>query len=179
MIQGVFGLPGAGKSTYLAKQAKKAIKQGIKVYSNFYIKGCYQLDFDDLGVHDYSDCLILIDEVSLFCDCRNWKNFNKELVYFFTNHRKYSVNLIYCSQSYSDCDKKIRNLTDSLYYIKSGWFGFSTVRLINKVFNVDSDITEGYELSGFPELVCRHRYYKMFDSFERRPLPPNESKPWD
>lgn len=178
MVQGVFGLPGSGKSTYLAKLAKKNFKKYDRVYSNFYIKGCYQLDFDDLGIHDYSDCLILIDEISLFCDCRNWKNFSKEMVYFFTNHRHYGVDIIYCSQSYADCDKKIRNLTDSLYYIKSALFGFSTVRLINKVFNVDSDITEGYELSGLPSLVFRHRYYKMFDSFTRRPLPPNTAAPW-
>lgn len=178
MVQGVFGLPGSGKSTYLAKVAKKAIKRGEKVYSNFYIKGCYQLDFDDLGIHDYSDCLILIDEISLFCDCRNWKNFSKEMVYFWTNHRHYGVDIIYCSQSYADCDKKIRNLTDSLYYIKSGMFGLSVVRYINKVFNVDSDITEGYQLSGLPKLVFRRRYYKMFDSFVRRPLPDNTAPLW-
>ena len=87
MVEGIFGLPGQGKSTYLAKLAKKAIKKKIKVYSNFYIKGCYKLDFDDLGVHDYSDCLILIDEISLFCDCRSWKNFNADLVYFFTKEK--------------------------------------------------------------------------------------------
>lgn len=58
MVEGIFGLPGSGKSTYLAKIAKGYLKKGIKVYSNFYVKGCYHLDFDDLGVHDYSDCAI-------------------------------------------------------------------------------------------------------------------------
>lgn len=178
MVQGVFGLPGSGKSTYLAKLAKKGVKHYDRVYSNFYIKGCYKLDFDTLGIQEYSDCLILIDEISLFCDCRNWKNFTSDMVYFWTNHRHYGVDIVYCSQSYADCDKKIRNLTDSLYYIKSAPFGFSTVREINKVFNVDSDITEGYELSGFPTLVFRRFYYKMFDSFVRKPLPPNKAELW-
>lgn len=178
MIQGIFGLPGSGKSTYLAKLARKAQKKGIKVYSNFYISGCYQLDFDDLGIHDYSDCLILIDEISLFCDSRNWKNFSKELVYFFTNHRHYGVSIVYASQSYRDCDVKVRNCTDSLYYIKYGLFGFSTVRSIDKVFCIDDEITEGYSLSGWPSLVFRRKYYKMFDSFTRRELPPNTAKPW-
>ena len=178
MVQGVFGLPGSGKSTYLAKLAKNGFKRYDKVYSNFYIEGCYKLDFDKLGLFDYSDCLILIDEISLFCDCRNWKNFTDDMVYFWTNHRHYGVDIVYCSQSYADCDKKIRNLTDSLFYIRSGLFGFSIVRSINKVFNVDSDITEGYELSGFPSLVFRRRYYKMFDSFVRKQLPPNNAKKW-
>ena len=68
MIKGVFGLPRSGKTTYLAKLAYKAQKKGIKVYTNFYCKGCYTLDFDSLGVYDYSDCLLLIDEISLFCE---------------------------------------------------------------------------------------------------------------
>lgn len=179
MIQGVFGLPGSGKSTYLAKLAKKANNKGVKVYSNFYIKGCYQLDFDDLGQHEYSDCLLLIDEISLFCDCRSWKNFSTDLVYFFTNHRHYNVNIVYCSQSYADCDKKIRNLTDSLYYITRSLVPFcSSVRLIDKTFSVSENIVENYKLTGLPHLVFRPRYYKMFDSFVRRPLPPNSAEPW-
>lgn len=177
MVEGIFGLPGMGKSTYLAKLAKKAIKKGKKVYSNFYIKGCYKLDFDDLGVHDYSDCLVLIDEISLFCDCRSWKNFNADLVYFFTNHRHYGVDIVYCSQSYADCDKKIRNITDSLYYI-TAFGGFSFVRKIDKVFTVDVDIKEAYSLSGVPRVVWRSRYYDMFDSFVKRPLPPNTAGKW-
>lgn len=178
MVEGVFGLPGSGKSTYLAKLAQKAIKRNIKVYSNFYIKDCYKLDFDDLGVHDYSDCLLLIDEISLFCDCRSWKNFNADLVYFFTNHRHYNVDIVYCSQSYADCDKKIRNLTDSLYYIRPFLGFFSSVRRIEKAFTVDTEIQESYTLSGIPRLVFRHRYYKYFDSFVRRPLPPNTADKW-
>ena len=177
MVEGVFGLPGQGKSTYLAKLAKKKKKKNIKVYSNFYIKGCYKLDFDDLGVHDYSDCLILIDEISLFCDCRSWKNFNADLVYFFTNHRHYNVDIVYCSQSYADCDKKIRNITDSLYYI-TAFGGLSFVRKIDKVFTVDVDIKEAYSLSGLPRIVWRKLYYDMFDSFVRRPLPPNTAGQW-
>lgn len=177
-INMVFGLPGGGKTTFLAKKAKKALKRGERVYTNFEFKGAYKLDFNDLGVHDYSDCTILIDEISLLCDSRNWKEFGANLVYFFSHHRKYGVTVWACSQSFRDCDVKIRNLTDHLYYIKCLPFGFSSVRVIQKVFDVDGEITEGYNLSGFPELVYRPRYYKYFDSYERRPLPPNEAQPW-
>lgn len=177
MITGIFGLPRSGKSTYLAKLANKYIKKGIKVYSNFYIQGCYQLDFNTLGILNYSDCVILIDEISLFCDCRAWKNFDDNLIYFFTNHGHYNVDIVYCSQSYGDCDKKIRNLTSDLYYIRS-LGAFSSVRRISKVISVDKDIKDGYELSGLPRIFYRKRYYKMFDSFVRRELPDNSAKPW-
>lgn len=178
MVQGIFGLPGSGKSTYLAKIAKKYQKKGIKVYSNFYIKGCYQLDFDDLGVHDYSDCCILIDEISLFADSRNWKNYSAPLRYYMACHRHYNAVIYYASQSYKDCDLRIRNITDTLYYIRTSIFGLSVVREIGKCFSIDGEIGESYDLVGLPKLCLRRRYYDMFDSFERKYLPKNSAEPW-
>ena len=176
-INGVIGLPRSGKSTFLAKLAKKYQKKGLTVYSNFYIKGCYQLDFDLLGKVDYHDCVMLIDEIALFADCRNFKEFGKDLVYFFTNHGHYGVLVWWCSQS-ADCDKKIRNLTESLYYVRPAPFGFSYLRRIEKSINTDT-MTDCYKLCGFPKLVWRWRYYKMFDSYCRRELPPAPAVPWD
>ena len=180
MIKGVFGLPRSGKTTYLAKLAYKAQKKGIKVYTNFYCKGCYTLDFDSLGVYDYSDCLLLIDEISLFCDCRSWKNYTDNMKYFFALHAHYGVNVVYCSQSYMDCDKKIRNVTDYLYQITPWHFGCSRVRPISKEFIIESGkVQEYYRTEGFGSLVYRKKYYKMFDSFERKELPPNNEKKWN
>lgn len=176
-INGVIGLPRSGKSTFLAKLAKKYQKKGLTVYSNFYIQGCYQLDFDLLGKVDYHDCVMLIDEIALFADCRNFKEFSKDLVYFFTNHGHYNIQIWWCSQS-TDCDKKIRNLTESLYYVRPAPFGFSYLRRIEKSINTET-MTDCYKLTGFPKLVWRKRYYKMFDSYCRRHLPDAPAVPWD
>ena len=124
-IKLVFGLPGSGKSTYLASLCKHYTKKNIKVYSNYYISGAYTLDFSRLGIDDYSDCVLLIDEISLLCDGRDWKAFTPELKYFFTNHRHYNVDIIACSQGYeSDCDKRIRNCADSMYQISRFFSAF-------------------------------------------------------
>ena len=180
MIEGIFGLPRSGKSTYLAKLAYKANKKGIKVYSNYYISGCYTLDFSKLGKEDYSDCLMILDEISLLADSRDWKDFDSDLKYFITNHGHYNVHLVYCSQSYADCDKKIRNCTDTLYYIQKLPFGFSRVREISKVMGVsEGKMQELYELRGIGRFVFRPKYYKFFDSFVRRPLPPNHEHLWN
>ena len=131
MMIGIIGLPRSGKSTYLAKIAKKYNKKGENVFSNFYIKGCYKFDFNDLGKKDFHDCVILIDEISLFADCRNFKEFGRDLVYFFTNYGHYNVKIYWCSQSLS-ADKKIRDLTDELYRIKPLFWHFSYIRRIVK-----------------------------------------------
>lgn len=50
-----------------------------RIYSNFPLLGCYPLEWDSLGVLDYSDCLILIDEIMMLADSRAWKTYPKIL----------------------------------------------------------------------------------------------------
>ena len=127
MITGVFGLPRAGKSTFLSYCVERALSgkpitagRGSwkvhltehthynAVYSNFPIYGAQKFDFDDLGRLMFENCLILIDEISLFADSRNWKEFGENLKTFFAMHGHYGCDVLYCSQS-MDCDKKIRD----------------------------------------------------------------------
>ena len=97
MVIGVFGLPRSGKTTFLAKVSKQALagKKQLSVgggawkvaigdfapyahvYSNFPLQGCERIEFKDLGKYDTTRSLILIDEISLFCDARDYKNFDK------------------------------------------------------------------------------------------------------
>lgn len=102
MITCIFGLPGAGKSSYLAYSAQRA-SQGKRlfcgfrpfwdislgsaypyqrIYSNFPIAGCYKFDWEMVGTFDFSNSLILIDEIMQLCDSRDWKNFGAEKKYF-------------------------------------------------------------------------------------------------
>ena len=91
MIYEIAGLPRSGKTTALAMIAQRCLKgkstAGIaphgNVFTTFYCKGCYKLEFMDLKKYDFSDSLILIDEISLFADNRDFKSFDKDLIYFF------------------------------------------------------------------------------------------------
>lgn len=201
MITGVFGLPGSGKSTFLAwcasrAQCGKRVRIGSfggvtlttrsdydKIYSNFPIRGCYPLDFDKLGVCEYSDCLILIDEVSLLADSRAFKTFNDTTKMFFTMHRHWGVDVIWCGQSYMDCDVKIRRITEQLMFIESSVLGRSKITPIFPVLGLDDNgkIEECYVEKGFfsRKYLRRKPYYHMFDSFQRPSLRPLRSgEPW-
>lgn len=174
MVKVVFGLPGSGKSTYAAREASRAIRRGQRVYSNFFIRGAYTLDFERLGLDEYSDCLMILDEVSLFADARNWKQFKPETKYFFVMHRHYNVELLVLSQSYTDMDIRIRNIADELYHITASRFGFSRVRPVSKRLEVvDGRVQEYYEETGLGTFFRRSLYYDLFDSYEKKTLPPN------
>lgn len=157
MISGVFGLPGVGKSIFCAYMANLAIsKKPIpikghfssynKVYTNFPCAGCYRLDFENLGRVLLHDCLIIVDEIQLFADSRNFRSFPQELSDWFSLHRKFHVDFVYCSQSYDTMDRRIRSLTDTLYMIDR-WLFFVRVRPILQYMRIEKgSISEGYEL---------------------------------
>lgn len=184
MITCFFGLPGCGKSTMLAKIAAKELRRMRKgkspykrVLSNYYIAGCDKLDFSMIGKVDMSESLILIDEISLDADSRDYKSFSHDLKQFFILHRHYGVDIVYATQQYDGVDRKIRELTHNLYYMKkAGQITYATAIYRKITITEESDIKMGYVfprllqiLFGFRrnvELCYRPRYYKYFDSFE-------------
>lgn len=195
MITGVFGLPGAGKTTFLARTASIAlagkplyIGHGLwrtsmsdvdkynKVYSNYPIKGCYKLDPKTVGLYEYKDALLLIDEISLLWSNRNWAKFSEDVANYMSLHRHYHTDIIYCGQSYRDCDVKIRDRTESVMHIQASRIpGYTKITPLAKYMDVVNDqIAEGYTLPPAPGVtrIRRKKYWHLFDSYERPQLPP-------
>lgn len=188
-VQGVFGLPGVGKSTFLTACAihwnKGKSFFGIKAkpvtFTNFYCQGCYKFNFEDLGTLYFHDCNILIDEIMLFADCRNFKNFSDSLTSFFALHRHFGVDIIWCSQYWNDCDKKIRNITDNYYLLEKSRLlpSFTFVKPIKRHLGVNTD---KYILASPLDwtIIFRPFYYQHFDSHEKHvELPEPELILWD
>lgn len=181
MIIEIHGFPGAGKTTVLTMIAQRSlqgketlgIKPHKKVFTTFACPGCYKLDFDALGSYDFRDCLMLIDEISLFADNRKFRSFSDNLLYFFKLHRHFGISLVWCSQSATDADKKIRSVTEMSYIIDK-YFSFTAIKPILKSHTVKGG--EPGELFELAPLVywswCyRPRWYSFFDSFDTKPLP--------
>ena len=186
MITGYFGLPGCGKSTVLAKLAQGYIRSGYRVFclDSAPVDGCHLISFDDLGRYDMSCSVILLDEVSLFADNRDYKRFSDVVKQFMILHRHYHCDIVWFTQQFDGVDRKIRELTTCLYYVRSrGMFSYA-VR-INRFIFVDKEkkqIQVGYKLPGIISYIfgwlnhcirfCfRPRYYRYFDSYEAPELP--------
>lgn len=184
MISGIFGLPGSGKSLFLGMIAQRAVHgkninfHGLSlgdlrkykyVYTNFSCEGCYKLEYDKLGVYNYEDCLILVDEIMLLSDSRNYKNFTENLKFFYSEHRKARCDFIYASQGYKDVDLKIRQRTEQFYYVERSYFEFSRIRRIDFFFDiVNYDIKDGYIFAPLATdfFFWRPHYYENIDSYE-------------
>lgn len=188
-----FGLPGAGKTTILSYLAKKALKKGNyrNIYSNVRLQmfGVTYIDNSCIGKFDLSDCLILIDEATLFADSRDYKSFGKDKITYFLEHRHYNADIVLFTQQWDGVDRKIRVITDRVYYVYKGlilgkWFT-RYYRIPYGIIIPDpkhdqseklGDIVQGYckpnfLIRLFSPWIYRPKYYKYFDSWERPELP--------
>lgn len=189
-----FGLPGCGKTTLMSSLALKGVrgKKYKNVYSNvrLNINGVIYIDNNCIGLYNLHDGLLLIDEATLFADSRDYKNFGKDRLQYFLEHRHYNVDILLFTQQWDGVDRKIRVITDRVYYVYKGFF---TGRWITQYYRIpygiiipDAKKNQGGEKLGeivqgyckpniLVRLFCpklfRPFYYKYFDSWERPYLP--------
>lgn len=203
IITGYFGTPGCGKTTILSKFAIKElrkIKKGKSNYdhvlTNFFVEGAEQVNIYDLGKYDIERSLILLDEISMDIDSRDYKSFSKSLRDFFILHRHVGNSIIYGCQDFEKVDKVVRNLTFDLWYVHTSvipFFNqFTIAKRIYRNININeynSELTIGYRFAKIAEIfftpakrICfRPFYYKYFNSFDKLQLdnlPPFSFKKW-
>lgn len=189
-----FGLPGCGKTTLLSKMALEATRR--KKYKNVYgnvhlaIPGYTYIDNDCIGVYDLSDCIIFIDEGTLFANSRDYMKFSKRLLEYLCMHRHYRAQICIFSQRWDSLDLNIRTLTSKVFYLYKGFLlGRWFTRVMPIPYGIiipDRKKTDGEKLGEIIQGYCkpnifirllspyiyRPKYYKYFDSWECPPRPP-------
>lgn len=134
----VFAKKGQGKSTLLTKMALQHLKRGWDVYSTEPIPGCHLIAPEDIGYFEFPwHSLVVIDEIGMIWDNRNFKNFRPEVRDWFKLQRHRKIKVICASQSF-DVDKKIRDLADDMFLLQKKFRVFSYGKRILKIL----DITE-------------------------------------
>lgn len=181
----VFGKKGSGKSTLLTKLALKYHKKGWTVYSTEYTPCSYHIDYNDIGfVHLNEHSVLLIDEVGMIWDNRQYKNFKPQVRDFFKLQRHYKIKCFLFSQTF-DIDKKLRDLTDHMFLIINVFSVFSYGKRINKKIvlteatgDQPSSIAENLKFDSFllfwagsRTFTFIPRYAKYFNSFDAPVLP--------
>lgn len=188
-----FGLPGAGKTTIMCHLMSKAKASGkySRIYCNVHnsLPGVTYIDNECIGKYNLENAFICIDEATLFADSRAYKSFDKGKLTYFLEHRHYNVDIVLFTQQWDGVDRKIRVITDRVYYVYKGIF---TGRWLSRAYRVPygiiipdpnkqsseklGEIIQGYCKPNilarlFGLWVYRPKYYKYFDSWERPVLP--------
>lgn len=184
MITGIFGEPGAGKTTIIAWYVKRNLKN--KKYKHIYtinaeVKGAEQIKWEDLAIYNFTKCLILIDEITLDADNRQFKTFSNGHRDFFIMHRHLDTDIVWVSQNYDKVDIKIRDLTSELWYMHKSVIPilreFTTMKRIYRnmvILENNAELKLGYRFSTLTEalfqrarrVIFRRPLYKMFNTKE-------------
>lgn len=186
MITCFFGVPRVGKNTLLtmiARNELKRMKRGRSkykhIYTDFYCEGCEKFEYKDFKKYKAYDSLFLIQEMGLEADGRNFKNFTNDERNWFVLHGHLRCDIIYATQDYSNVDKKIRDLTEELWYLNKSCVpilrNFTTATRIFRTIAINemtSELINGYRFSTMLEkffsrvrIICyRPKYYKYFNS---------------
>lgn len=172
----VFGKKGSGKSTYLVKLAQKYMKKGWLVYTNMeelFISGVRHFEIKHLG--DYvpeAHSLLLLDEVGMVWDNRDYKLFKSSVRDFFKLQRHYRVIVYMASQTF-DVDKKIRDLCDGMFLHQRLARVFTLGKRITRkviiteaIGDAESRISENLVMCPFWNWTFTYipKYAKFFDS---------------
>lgn len=184
----IFGKKGSGKSTMLCKLALQYQKKGYIIYTNMMdmcISDVRLIDAEKLGefIPEPKSC-ILLDEVGMLYDNRDFKKFKPEVRDFFKLQRHYSCVVYLASQSF-DIDKKLRDLTDRMYLVTAitPWLSLSRpiskrIGLVEASSQGESRIVENLKFMFITKwrFTFIPRYVKYFNSFVAPEKPKLEYK---
>jgi DNA helicase HerA-like ATPase len=176
-----FGVPGAGKSTFAAYLAKKDMKKGRKVWSNFGITGAMKVEKGDIGHVMIHDGRLIIDEAGLEYDNRKMSMTDAE-IYFYKYHRHYQLDVDFFSQGL-DVDIKIRKLARHIYLIKPSLLPFFIKRKeIGRRVGISDVTKEIIDEYFFVPLGSKYIFcpplWKLFNTYSRKELPDKEWELW-
>lgn len=188
----LFGLPGSGKTMFLAKAAHDNIKDRM-IGCNEEISHFKEKDFlygrQDLGLWDFGfneHSLLLFDEASLNgFDNRDFKtNFEDEkMLSFFKKIRQHDSAIVFANQGWNELDKKIREgLTNRVYYcVNKGLYSVAYLMIPEITINdITGEIQQGYRYPEFTERIADpstqmyvwHRWWgKLFNTKNPPSLP--------
>lgn len=181
----IFGKKGSGKTTTMVKLAYRAKRNGQPVYSNVPLPGCYLIQDDDIGFFQIPpNSVLLVDEVGMIWDNRNFKSFKPEVRDWFKLQRHHKVKVYLFSQTF-DIDKKLRDLTDDMYLITKRFRVFAYgKRIVKRIVLTEasadqpSRIDENLKFdsllffwAGSRTLTFIPRWASSFDSFAVPELP--------
>jgi len=207
MIVGIEGKPGSGKSYYATLKIINDLKAGKKIYTNMeniqirslawfieketkgVVKKEKVLDnfrvlktkdlrrFWEIPKHQLVNSTIILDEVMLDFFSRDWQKTGKDLIFFFTQHRKYKVDLYYITQAISKVDGVLREMTQ--YYIRlrntnhfKMWFMKVPERFVATWFYEDQETIVKREY--FKPETNVYRFYDSWAIFQNDVIPTDQ-----
>lgn len=106
---------------------------------------------------------IVVDEIGILYDARDWETFSNQLVYYFKQTRKIGIDIIWTTQCFSDLEKKVRGITDFVWDMRKLPFG---LRIGYKYDTIGIDKKGNYQKPKVYDRVIFHLNKKVWYSYD-------------
>lgn len=203
MIVVYTGLPGSGKTARLALMALKRLQYARSVSRNGHVRRVYSNIkfaphieeryaqhihyFDDIyDMPNWKDCDIIIDELAIYFDSREWENLPRSIKRYLRLHRHYGVNIYGAAQDFLTVDNAVRRLCAHLFHLnkklssaepspyhRNTKFPFcisTSNEVLPSLWGVEK---EHYEYTGFPSFYFfTRKHFSVFNTREELPEQP-------
>lgn len=169
-------MPGGGKSFFLVYRGMKAMKEGRPVFSNFPMKGAYQIKLKDLSTYVFpAGALVLIDEAGRWFNANEWKSLPSEVFDTFTLHRHLQIDMMLAMNAFGYVDINIRRVAELTYWAEnkrwSPFFHYKGYYDMEKAgMNREHDVV--YNIFKWSRSRKYYDTYAMSSAFKNRPLMP-------
>ena len=165
MIIGFMGDLGSGKTlgmTILGYSIYFLSDKKLKIFSNYKVKGAYKI-YKISQLFKIKNGIILLDELHILIDSRLWR-YNKYLVDYFLQIRKYNNFLLFTTQHFKQIDVRIRNVCQYLFYCQrfKNYFKYTLIDTLYK------DIKKTIILPK-NEAEKFYKYYNTFEAIKKLP----------
>ena len=171
MLQIISGIPGSSKTLYATALAVKYMKKGRPVFSNYPISykkrgeiyTSYKLTKNMLREKSFPvGSVLFIDEAQMWFGSREWKEFKKEDLLLFSQHRHFGYEMYLITQHPARLDTVIREIAN-IFWILDRY----------KLFTVATGYYEYAHLDSLSDKVRKKRkillglsrYYRCYDTF--------------
>jgi hypothetical protein len=160
MILGFMGDLGSGKTlgaVIFAYNIYFLSNKKLSIWANFTIKGANKIKSLS-QLKRLNNSILVLDELHILIDARMWK-FNKELMDYFLQLRKYNNFLIFTTQHIKQVDVRLRNVTQYIFYCQrfSKYFRYTLLDILYK------DVIKTLYL---PKEVAKV-FYDKYNTFEK------------
>lgn len=117
MIEGVVGLPGAGKTLWTVKRMLEAVKKKRRVVANFpSTKDLWETELWIDMVEEYQAWCV-IDEAQMWFSAREWSKTKQVDLGVFQQHRKNGLDLTWIAQHENRVDVGLREITAFIWRV--------------------------------------------------------------
>jgi len=192
MITVVEGRPGQGKSIYLVHKIVEFLKQGHDVYTNVTLTGAIPNRFRDQlhNIEKLDDLLdvrrgkVVLDEVQLYFNSRQWDKLDIKFQYFLQQHRKRGIDILGATQSIKRVDVVFRQLVH-IYKRVTKVVSFTIPRTKHSMgffylreFDPDSVESQGQkDTIGYPQVFFADPYImSIYETTQEYVVPKREGK---